>query len=376
MGGNQRILNFEILRILSMFFILIWHFCGLGVLRVDNSEIIPSFSTNFYSILNFFLLNGVVSVCAVGVNCFVMITGYFMINKTNIRVMKAEQVWFQTLFYSVLIAVVFMLFEWAPYSIGKIGSAFIVVATQKYWFVTMYLALILLSPFLSMLAKQLTKKQYMFLLMIFGLISMRIFKFFPYGNTYFSYGGYSLLWFIFVYFVAGYIRLFNPFPNYRKNRDLFFIMVGVVFIYNIISNMMDYHFIETNTLVLKSLPVYNGFVFIESFFFFLWFKNIKFNSSIWSSLSKISPYVFAVYLIHDNSYIVSVWQSKLEMFNYIDKPVLIPLMIMFGMIMFVICVIIDSGRSVLFRYIGITKMFNKLNRIALRISSRHFNTIS
>ena len=75
---KDRISNFEILRILSIFMIILHHY-------VLNTEAINTARSLNYYISHFFYIGG-----KLGVNCFVLISGYFLVNK-QISIKKIKE---------------------------------------------------------------------------------------------------------------------------------------------------------------------------------------------------------------------------------------------------------------------------------------------
>lgn len=78
--SKQRASNIELLRIVLILMIIILHYLngGMGGLLLHVREN----STNYY------LGHLLESFCIIAVNVFILITGYFSVNKTNISVSK------------------------------------------------------------------------------------------------------------------------------------------------------------------------------------------------------------------------------------------------------------------------------------------------
>ncbi|EOU1923475.1 hypothetical protein DMN38_09310, partial [Clostridium perfringens] len=84
--------NFELLRIISMFMIVVLHVLNHGGIYK---------STNIYS-NDFIIVNLIESLSIVGVNCFVLISGYFGIN-SRFSFRKCMKIYIQVIFYSIII---------------------------------------------------------------------------------------------------------------------------------------------------------------------------------------------------------------------------------------------------------------------------------
>ena len=102
---KQRQPNFEILRVMAMMTIVLWHCYLHGLFYFDQTT---------DSNLNSFSLTSATDAClyvfhqcliiasGMGVDLLVMITGYFMITSRP-RWDKVPVIWFQTMFYCVVI---------------------------------------------------------------------------------------------------------------------------------------------------------------------------------------------------------------------------------------------------------------------------------
>ena len=147
-----------------------------------------------YGTVNYFLSYLIQSFSVVHVNCFVMLAGYFSIDR-EFQAQRLFRFWRQVVFYSVLIGLI------CSVCIGVTGTdvikAIFPVSSNHYWFASVYMGLSLLMPFAGMLAVQLTKKQYQYLLALLALffsVNHMIFR----VNTYGTYVGRELPWFLFL----------------------------------------------------------------------------------------------------------------------------------------------------------------------------------
>lgn len=157
--------------------------------------------------INFIFINLLKSLSIVAVNCFILISGFYGIF-SNFKFKKIITLYKQILFYSISIYGVFWVINKQTITGNSIISAFLPIITNNWWFITIYLVLYLISPFLNRLLKILTFKEYNRLLIILSIVfvgvSSVIFISNPIDNT----GGYSLYNFIYMYIVGAYIRRF------------------------------------------------------------------------------------------------------------------------------------------------------------------------
>ena len=97
----------------------------------------------------------------VGVYLFVLITGFFLGDRNlNITygVKKAVQIWMEVIFYTVVIACICIFLKSYYLSFKGLLRVFFPFTFGAYWFVTAYIFLMLLSPFINKLIQNLDKK--------------------------------------------------------------------------------------------------------------------------------------------------------------------------------------------------------------------------
>ena len=82
----------------------------------------------------------------IGVDLFILITGYFSVGK-EVTVKKIKKLYIQIITYSLIITIVMCVL--GETSVSSLIYALLSVVTSRYWFVTCYVMLILLSPALQ-----------------------------------------------------------------------------------------------------------------------------------------------------------------------------------------------------------------------------------
>ncbi len=315
----QRQTNLEILRILCMLFIVTGH--------VNAKGDIPSF----------------VDISPHSVNCFVLISGYFLIN-AKFKSERILRTFIETIFYSFTITIILYFCGKANlYDVAKSAMPF-APTKFSYWFVNKYLAIILLSPFISKVCTAISKKQYKILLITLLLINSTLFLVFPFGELFGN--GFSLLWMTTVFITGGYMRLHTPEFKYWG-----FTAILLLVLYNVCrSYLNNVILLGYNSLITYALGITT----------FMWFKNLQIpnNGIIAKTTMFIAPHVFAVYLIHSQGLISTYLIDILRKFNgYMPE---IPYLYLFGFSIIVLSAVIDKVRMVLFKRTGIDYLTNRI----------------
>lgn len=180
--------NIELLRIASMLLIAMFHFSAHG----PWPETEPLASQVAVECLSF---GG-----KLGVNCFVMITGYFMV-RSRLRVQSLLRIVFETWFYSFAILGIMLAAQPELVTQAKLEKALLPVASGEYWFITCYIALMVASPFLNLLYGHLSftgKSRLMAVAFVALSLVPTVATFNPVGS--------DLVWFFYLYLLGGWIR--------------------------------------------------------------------------------------------------------------------------------------------------------------------------
>lgn len=288
----------------------------------------------------YFYVRFTYALCQVCVNIYIMLSGYYMV-KSKFRLHKLVVLWMEATFYSFVLKLVFMLTGADDFSIISLASCLFPITTGRYWFLTIYVGMYLISPFVNILINALDKRQHSLLnLLLFGLCSLWV-SIHPSIAGMNSGGGWGLMWFIVLYITAAWFRLYYT-PNHKPLRWLlvyllipFMIATAQVVLGNL--NISILQSVVSNWFRYDSAPVY-----VMTLCLFMGFLNIKVTyESVSALICRIAPSTLGVYLIHAHAN-VSPWSW--EILNLPDKmtSVLFPLIQLSSVIaIFLICIGID-----------------------------------
>lgn len=302
--AKKRNIGLDGLRIISMIMIVFLHYLGKGgLLDIENTS-------NLYHIIYYFIE----ALSIIAVNCYVLISGYFLI-KSKFKWKKVLQLWLETLFYSVFIYIVIVVLGLKEMDVKGIIKSIFPVLTKGYWFIGIYLVMYILSPFINKLINSLDKKEYQKLIIIL-LICFSIISILPDEYTLDTSHGYGIIWFICLYLIAGYIRIYGIPKKFKVNKNFYFLIIYFIFAILVTIGMLVSDFVG-NFLGIgisreKFIQYNNIFVLMESIALFMFFKqlNIK-NIKIIKIVEFIAPLTLAVYLIHEQSQLRTVLYNKI-----------------------------------------------------------------
>lgn len=149
MTQKQRNANLDLLRIVSMLLIVFLH-------SIDHSGVLEH-AENCGGAM-YFYVRFTYALCQVCVNIYIMLSGYFMVT-SKFRLQKLVTLWMEAAFYSFVLKLLFMVTGQDAFSITSLVSCFFPILTGRYWFLTIYVGMYLVSPFLNTLIRAMDKLQ-------------------------------------------------------------------------------------------------------------------------------------------------------------------------------------------------------------------------
>lgn len=343
--------HIDVLRILAMLFIVIGHFC-VHYLEASSSNLAGFDPNDISRLTEFISIELIMAITCTGVNIFVLISGYFLITRTELRLKGICTISFQSMFYSILLYMIFVFFEKSPFSTIQLLNKFNPIPSD-YWFVQKYLGLMLIAPFLSFLATSLNKRNYSILLIVLGVLFFRK----PYG-IYFTEFGMTFQWFCFLYLLGGWFRLYGV-PYWLKSHSVKFIiilpvvMTTYVFIKGFIRITEGRGCIKLEHFANNSLTLFLAMAF---FAYFLLHPQLSQNCK---GILKTTPYLFGVYLIHDNSLMRHLIWNELMPAHLPYLPTIV-WVILISVFIFSLCLTLDYLRSKLFLVMRVNVAIEKL----------------
>ena len=324
----------DMIRILAMYGIVCIHYLAHGGFLLHTAVL----STNW--MLSWFLYSFV----QISVNVFVIISGYFLVKRNNFSWRKVFKIWLEVAFYSVTISLLF-------YSNGQatfkdVLISFMPIKFTAYWFVPVYIALYILSPYLSKLGNALSLQEYRkFLSILIGLFSIYSFYTEPFGKV----GGNitGITWFVVLFFIGGYIARFSPLADMKSTRLGVLYLFGVIVLFAIHCSI---NFITPDFATKLGERLYyinSPLVLFNSIMFFLLALRFDYKSGkIRSIIKNVSSLSFAVYLLHENSHISGmIWRDVFLTETYWESNGFLLNFIFSTLSVYIVCTFIEFARK-------------------------------
>ena len=325
---KQRNSNLELYRIIVMLLIVAHHY-------VVNSGLIELMRDNDYSNNSIFLyLFGMWG--KTGINCFVMITGYFMC-KSEATVHKFMKLLLEVVFYKIIIYLVFLVAGVVSFDAYSCFKALLPISTVGDGFTTAFILFYLTIPFLNVLIRNLNQKSH-FLLVCLSIFTYTLWDLVPTIVVHYNY----ITWFIILYFISSYIRLY-PDPKYNSNTSFWakttmgLIVIAMMSVLYISYNQGEnpFRFVADTNAILALL------IGISSF---MLFKNLKIKQN--KFINTVAASTFGVLLIHANSDAMRqwLWVDTLKNTTFFTSEYLWLHALLSVVGVFTICILIDILR--------------------------------
>ncbi len=290
-ASKPRNSNLELFRIIVMFLIVAHHYVvNSGLLTVMAGEPLSTKSMFLY-------LFGWAG--KTGIDCFVLITGYFMCT-SNISLRKFLKLFGAFYLYKLLFFAIFAVSGYTELTPKFIIKSIVPFTTLDYGFVSCFLVFFCFIPFLNILIKGMSKRQHQLLL---GLCLIA-FSVFPQLLVKVSLN--YVWWFMVVYLIGSYFRLYPPLWSMSTKHtglaSLGFVCLSLTSI--VCGGRMStepnehivYFFVTDSN---KPMAVATAVCM------FLFFKNLKIGYS--KVINTIAASSFGVLLIHANSDTMRQW---------------------------------------------------------------------
>lgn len=317
--------NFELLRIICIFMILILHYCNSNMGGALNIKNIPEGSFNYY------LVRAFESFSIIAVNCFIIITGFFSYNSKKIKVKKIIDLICILLFYNIIIYIFALTMKLQKFDNKSFETFMETMHNGGSWFIVIYIILYMMIPFLNIIIKNINQKQFIFLI-IFMLIMFSIYPTFL-SNTTVKDNGYGIINFILLYFIGAYISKYKMNSKKAVIYFLIYIIMQTITFFNSIKNITNGNAFAYNSI----------FNIIGAIGLFLTFSrfNIKYKL-----INMISQHVLEIYIIHVNVFICTyIWKDLLHSDKYYTSNyITLNLLKSIGLV-FIVCLIIDIIRK-------------------------------
>ncbi len=344
MKENKFEIGIEILRCVCMFMILILHYFRHGGV-LDNIK---------YGSILYYYVWSLEGVCYIAVNCYMLISGY-LLSTRNFSFNRIFNLYVEILFYCLLLSVITFSIGLQSLSIKNILQCFPLVSRNN-WYVTVYFAISFLMPFFNKFINSVDEYIFQSLILV-GLVMFSLIPtVFFWVDQFNVNGGYSLLWYIYLYFVGAFIRKYkgNLFFCIKEYKIFMFLSILLLPLIKFILELLKINSIAGVLYSYNSVPVFISSVAFITFFVNINIKNIYLKNII----MYFSRATFAIFYIHTYFFMKKIIWIQLGVNRVYNSLLLIPHCIFVVLFLFIFLTFVDHVRIFIFSKIYINKYIN------------------
>lgn len=315
----ERQSNFEAYRIVCILLIVIMHTFGAGAGQLNTQLGI--------------LINAIGNI---GVTGFVLLSGYFGIRLKGKKLAKMDMMlifWSLAAYGSRFLIVGFP----GAFSVKDLLTCFIPVISHKYWFISAYFCLCILSPFINEYLERIDEKRHRQLIIGAGLLFLLLPTVCFFDQT--GDGGKGIVNMVLAYIIGRYIGMHHKDEVVSQGR-IAVLLVSVVILnfvlndgmYLVTGNQANY-FARDNSL----------FTMIEAVLLLLLFMQYKYVSRL---INALAANVLAVYVLEDT--LKMHLQAVIPYIAYMEKGYYILIAAAVSLSVFVLAVLLEEIRKRIF----------------------------
>ena len=354
---KQRNSNIELLRMFCMFIIIIHHAVFYsGCVNLDCS-------INQYWV-NFFYIGG-----KLGSNIFLFVSAYYLVGRP-FRFKGILKTHNSMWFYSAVFFILNYFVGFREYRLIDVPETVFPMFYQSYWFCSSYIGMLLFSPFLNKLMKNLSREQHKWLLIFLGVL-MTMPATVLQGAIAFTDQTHIPLA-LFIYILSGYVKSYlsenTSIIFYRKILIVSLIIVwGSSFSAVFVGGVLQQKILITSSRYLMSGESLPMILASMSVVLLVVKKEARYNEMI----NKMSRGTLDVYLIHMNHFVyIWLWNTVLPLQSRYGSKAFPFYVLGYAGIVFGVSIIVGNVRSIVSNHVESERSrWKKLNRNIEKIES-------
>lgn len=314
-------------------------------------------------------------------NGFILISG--IVGYKTQKYSNLFYLWLEVVFYSVGINLYFSFFRKSSFLKGDISKDCFPIIFKKYWYFTAYFGMYLFLPIINKGISLLSKSEFRLVV----LSTLGLFVFWkdlknPNSDVFDMKSGFSMIWILTYYLTGAYIGKYRIiYTGIKKYIHciicLFIYLFSISLFFIMYNNNLYFGNKDSQKQILSLLkPIFierfdSIFIVIQSISISLFFLQIEYNYYINQILSFLGPLIFGIYLIHNNDLVKQnilrySFDNNKENLNLSE---VISLIFLKSFKIFVLCIIIDYFRHLLFIFLRLKRICIYLEKIILSILS-------
>lgn len=350
-SNSQRNYGIDLLRIVSMFMIVILHSLGHGG-ALGGAEFM---STNYKLA---WLLESA-AYCAV--NCFALVSGYVGL-RSRLKLSSIAVLWLQVLAYHASFTLLWAVLEHRTVDWNLIRDALQPIRKNAYWYYTAYFGISFFTPLLNAAVEHLDRRT----LWLCAAGVFVLFSLYPTAagtDIFKTSGGYHVLWLTVIYFLGAVLRKEPPCPAWGKRVWGLLYLAAVLLSWGMLmlNNHLNAALPDGSFRAINLIQYTSPTIVLAAVSLVMLFSKITPASSARKFIAMVSPLTFGVYLIHDSLFIrKTLISGSLATAAESSAPVMILKILAFAVTVFTACLVIEYLRSAVFKALKIKNLLDSL----------------
>ena len=342
----------DLLRLLSMFMVVVLHVLGRGGILKSVTSLT----------LRGELFWALEITCYCAVNVFAIISGYVGL-KAKHKASNLINLCLQVVFYAILITgseIAILLITGSEISFKTI-ILHLFPTLRAMWYFSAYFCLFFFMPILNSIIENIPKKtlqsRAIFVFLIFCCATQLTTKV---SNLA---GGYSVLWLAILYLLGAYMSKYKTLDRTNLWGDFLGFIVCVTL--TIISRIaIGYLYApKINLMVSYTSPT----IVLSAIFLVSMFSKINMRALSIKAVSFLSPMAFGVYLIHCHPYLFDYMTDAFEWIANLPPYYALLVVLLVALSIFTACLFIDYIRYLTFKLCKVNKLSNAIERFFTKI---------
>ncbi|MGT2888163.1 acyltransferase family protein [Streptococcus didelphis] len=327
----------DLLRIISMFMIVVTHVLGKGGLRSSVAG-----QTDSY-----FITTWVIQVLVYGaVNCYALISGYVGADSTY-KYSKLANIWLQVFFYTFSITAIFALLGF-PVTIDNWRQAFFPIVSGEYWYMSAYFGLLVFMPIINGGLHSLTDRQLKHLVILIAFTFSILPAMMNNQVSEFSLSkGFEMTWLLILYIVGAYFKRLDLSRFKTKQLLLTYALSMVVtYVMKFIVGNIWYWYVSPS-LSLGAVCLF--IVFAK--------MTIHTETKLFKFIVLVSPTTLGIYLAHLHPLLVKFLIRDFAE-PFVNAPILLYPCLILGvsLLIYLLAFLIEKGRLHLFAFLKVNRL--------------------
>lgn len=343
---NKRNYGIDLLRIISMLYVVILHTLGQGgILASAQPKSMQFYTSWFFEIW---------AMCAV--NIFAIISGYVGYRDKEKKHNYTTYIitWLQVVFYGVIVLLVYKLIMPDVIGLNDLKDMFFPVSKNLYWYFTAYTALFFVMPLLNAgiraSSDKVLKQLFLSIIVLFSIFD-NIF------NVFGTSAGYSFIWILLLYYIGAIIKKCNI--SERLNKRI--CILGIILL-SLISWAWAMFGIDINAkaFIIAKNNIYaytSPTIVCIAILYVIAFSKIKFSTYLEKIIAFFAPGAFAVYILNNHR---CIWNYLMAgRFAYLGNQSTIKMLgvtLIFSFVFVIMSLLIDRVRILIFKLLHIKEI--------------------